>query len=57
MAERMMETLAELPLTGDQEGLFKAQPGQTSLLLRDSPSAHQINSAPAIFLTPAFISE
>jgi hypothetical protein len=24
----MMETLAELPLTGDQVGLFKAQPGR-----------------------------
>ena len=28
IAERMMETLAELPLTGDQVGLFKAQPGR-----------------------------
>jgi len=26
VAEPMMETLAELPLTGDQVGLFKAQP-------------------------------
>jgi hypothetical protein len=26
VAERMMETLAELPLMGDQVGLFKAQP-------------------------------
>jgi hypothetical protein len=24
----MMETLAELPLTGDQVGLFNAQPGR-----------------------------
>src|SRR6516162_805020 len=28
IAERMMETLAELPFIGDQVGPFKAQPGR-----------------------------
>ena len=28
VAERMVETLAELPFIGDQVGLFRAQPGR-----------------------------
>src|SRR5215467_13740719 len=28
IAERMVETLAELPFIGDQVGLFRAQPGR-----------------------------
>src|SRR5262249_28132300 len=42
LAERMMETLAELPLTGDQVGLFKAQPGRPKL-----PWYSSTSSAPA----------
>ena len=31
IAERMVETRAELPFTGDQIGLFRAQPGRPAL--------------------------
>jgi hypothetical protein len=32
--ERMVETRAELPFTGDQVGLFRAQPGRRSMRAR-----------------------
>ena len=47
--EGLGETLAELPLTGDQVRLFKAQPGRPKV-----PSASRIAPAALLWLTRMF---
>src|SRR6516164_4928667 len=57
VAERMVETLAELPFIGDQVGLFRAQPGRSGRVRQARRMAQRsVRTGPGLTTTKLILS-